>query len=107
MSQDANINLSIAILLLPLLGFIIVLFLGKRYPKIYITEVILVSISFILSLVVGISKLTQFISQDLNFAFQWIDFGNVPEIGLLSIDLGIKIDNVTVIMLFVVNLILE
>ncbi|MDX1699310.1 MAG: NADH-quinone oxidoreductase subunit L [Melioribacteraceae bacterium] len=105
MTQDANINLSIAILLLPLLGFIIVLFLGKRYPKIYITEVILVTISFILSLVVGISKLTQFISQDLNFAFQWIDFGNVPEIGLLSIDLGIKIDNITVIMLFVVNLI--
>ena len=70
MTPDINIYLSIAILLLPLLGFIIVLFWGKRYSKIYITEVILVSLSFILSLVVGISKLTQFISQDLNFSFK-------------------------------------
>ena len=60
MTETANINLSIAILLLPLVGFIIVLLWGKRYPKIYMTEVVFVSISFILSLVVGISKLTEY-----------------------------------------------
>ncbi len=105
MTEIANINTSIAVLLLPLLGFIIVLFFGKRFPKIYLVEVGIITLTFILSLVVGFSKLTTFLHQDLNFAFTWINFGNVPNIGELKIDLGIKIDNLTVIMLFVVNLI--
>lgn len=105
MSETANINISIAILLLPLLGFIIVLFFGKRFPKIYLAEVGIISFAFILSLVVGYSKLTSFLHQDLLFSFTWINFGNVPKIGELTVDLGIKIDNLTVIMLFVVNLI--
>ena len=105
MTEIANINISLAILLLPLLGFIIVLFGGKRFPKIYLVEVGIVTFAFILTLVLGFSKLSTFLHQDLNFAFTWIDFGNVPTIGNLTIDLGIKIDNLTVIMLFVVNLI--
>ncbi|MCW8849327.1 MAG: NADH-quinone oxidoreductase subunit L, partial [Melioribacteraceae bacterium] len=105
MTEIANINISIAVLLLPLMGFIVVLFFGKRFPKIYLFEVGLVTLSFILSLVIGFSKFTTYLHQDLNFAFTWIDFGNVPSIGNLTIDLGIKIDNLTVIMLFVVNLI--
>jgi NADH-quinone oxidoreductase subunit L len=105
MTEIANINTSIAVLLLPLLGFIIVLFFGKRFPKIYLVEVGIITLTFILSLVIGYSKLTTFLHQDLNFAFTWINFGNVPNLGELKIDLGIKIDNLTVIMLFVVNLI--
>jgi len=105
MTEMANINISLAILLLPLLGFIIVLFLGKRFPKIYLVEVGIISLVFILSVVVGYSKLTTYLHQDLLFSFTWIDFGNVPNIGALSVDLGIKIDNITVLMLFVVNLI--
>jgi len=105
MTDIAHINMSIAILLLPLIGFIIVLFFGKRFPKIYLAEVGMISLTFVLSLIVGFSKLTSYLHQDLNFAFTWIDFGNVPNIGSLTIDLGIKIDNITVIMLFVVNLI--
>lgn len=105
MTEVTNINISIAILLLPLLGFLIVLFFGKRFPKIYLIEVGLITLTFILSVVIGISKFTSHLHQDFNFAFTWINFGNVPNIGNLTIDLGIKIDNVTVIMLFVVNLI--
>jgi NADH-quinone oxidoreductase subunit L len=105
MSEIANINISIAILLLPLLGFIIVLFLGKKFPKIYLVEIGIITLAFILSLVVGFSKLTTYLHQNLHFSFTWIDFGNVPNIGKLTVDLGIKIDNLTVIMLFVVNLI--
>jgi NADH-quinone oxidoreductase subunit L len=56
-------------------------------------------------LVIGFSKLTTYLHQDILFSFTWIDFGNVPNIGKLTFDLGIKIDNLTVIMLFVVNLI--
>ena len=105
MTEIANINMSIAVLLLPLLGFIIVLFWGKRFPKIYLLEVGLITLTFILSLVIGFSKLTTYLHHDLNFAFTWINFGNVPGMGEMGIDLGIKIDNITVIMLFVVNLI--
>lgn len=105
MSESANINLSIIILLLPLLGFVVVLFFGKRYPKIYLAEVGIITLAFILSIIVGISKLVNFPMQDLMYSFTWIDFGNVTNMGDLHIDLGIKIDNITAIMLFVVNII--
>jgi NADH-quinone oxidoreductase subunit L len=105
MSEITNINISLLILLLPLVGFVIVLFFGKRFPKIYLLEVGIITLAFLLSLVVGYSKLTTYLNQDLLFSFTWIDFGNVYNIGNLTIDLGIKIDNLTVIMLFVVNLI--
>ncbi len=105
MTEIANIYLSIAVLLLPLLGFIVVLFLGKKFPKIYLVEVALITLTFILSIVIGVSKFSSYLHQDLNFAFTWINFGNVPNIGAVTIDLGIKIDNLAVIMLFVVNLI--
>lgn len=105
MSEVANINISLVILLLPLLGFLVVVFFGKRFEKLYLFEVGIMILTLILSIIVGYSKLSTYLHQDLNFAFTWIDFGKVPEIGELHIDLGIKIDNVTVIMLFVVNLI--
>ena len=57
MTEIANINISITVLLLPLMGFIIVLFFGKRFPKIYLAEVGLITLTFILSLVIGFSKL--------------------------------------------------
>ncbi|MBI1931526.1 MAG: NADH-quinone oxidoreductase subunit L [Ignavibacteriales bacterium] len=105
MSEFTNINISLIILLLPLFGFFIVLFFGKRFPKLYLAEVAIITLAFILSLVIGFSKLTTYLHQDILFSFTWIDFGNVPNIGKLTFDLGIKIDNLTVIMLFVVNLI--
>ena len=79
MSEIANINISILILLLPLIGFTIVLFGGKRFPKIYLVEVGIITLAFILSLVVGFSKFSTYLHQDLNFAFTWINFGNVPK----------------------------
>ncbi|MCP5061871.1 MAG: NADH-quinone oxidoreductase subunit L [Ignavibacteriae bacterium] len=100
-----TINISLLILLLPLLGFVVVLFLGKKFPKIYLFELAIISLVFLLSVFVGYTKLSSFLNQDLLFSFTWIDFGNVFNVGDMHIDLGIKIDNVTVIMLFVVNLI--
>ncbi len=97
--------ISIIILFLPLLGFVIVLFLGKKVPKIYLLEVVLMGITLLLSFIVMWSKLTSYVSQDLVSEFTWIDFGVLPTVGALQIDLGIKIDNLTVIMLVVVNLI--
>ena len=104
--SDLNIiNISLLILLLPLFGFITVVLFGKRFSKLYLLEVAIIIAAFILSLYVGYTKLTAFAHQDLNFSFTWIDFGNVFNVGPLHIDLGIKLDNVTVLMLFVVTLI--
>jgi len=54
-----------------------------------------------LSLFVLYNKLTYFESP-INFAFKWLDFGNVPLLGPLQIHLGIVIDNLSVIMMVVV-----
>ncbi|MCK5086075.1 MAG: NADH-quinone oxidoreductase subunit L, partial [Melioribacteraceae bacterium] len=105
MSELGLINLTIIILFLPLIGFGIVLFFGKKFPKIYLLEVGILISAFILSLVVGFFKLNNYIDQNILFSFTWIDFGNVSSIGPLSVELGIKIDNITVLMLFVVNII--
>ena len=104
MSESLLINLSVAILFLPLLGFITVVILGKRFPKLYLLEVGIVSIAFVLSLVVMFAKLAYF-PKDIIAEFTWITMGSAPFAGSFNIDLGIKIDNITVMMLFVVNLI--
>jgi NADH-quinone oxidoreductase subunit L len=104
MSESLLVNLSIAILFLPLIGFAIVVILGKRFPKLYLLEVGILTIAFILSLIVMFSKLSYF-PKDIVSEFTWITIGNAPLNGVINIDLGIKIDNITVLMLFVVNLI--
>lgn len=104
MSESLLVNLSIAILFLPLIGFAIVVILGKRFPKLYLLEVGILTIAFTLSLIVMFSKLSYF-PKDIVSEFTWITIGNAPLNGVINIDLGIKIDNITVLMLFVVNLI--
>ena len=104
MSESLLVNLSIAILFLPLLGFWTVVILGKRFPKLYLFEVAILTIAFILSLIVMYAKLSYF-PKDIVSEFTWITIGNAPKVGSINIDLGIKIDNITVLMLFVVNLI--
>ncbi|MBU1678262.1 MAG: NADH-quinone oxidoreductase subunit L [Bacteroidetes bacterium] len=105
MSEILLINLSILILFLPLAGFGVVILFGKRFSKLYLFEQGIITLAFILSVIVAVVKLSSYVNQDILFAFTWIDFGNVPMLGELKIDLGIKLDNLTVIMLFVVNLI--
>jgi NADH-quinone oxidoreductase subunit L len=105
MSHSLLINTSIAILFLPLLGFITVVLLGKRFPKLYLFEILIISITLLLSIVVCYAKLTYFNSSDIIAAFNWISIGNAPSAGALTIELGIKIDNITALMLIVVNLI--
>ena len=85
--SDLNIiNISLIILLLPLFGFITVVLFGKRFSKLYLLEIGIIIVAFILSLYVSYTKLTTFLHQDLNFSFTWIDFGNVVNIGNLHID---------------------
>ncbi|KAF0152550.1 MAG: NADH dehydrogenase subunit L [Ignavibacteria bacterium] len=104
MSESLIINLSVAILFLPLLGFTVVVLLGKRFPKLYLFEVGIISIAFILSLIVMFAKLSYY-PNNIVAQFTWITMGSAPSAGSFNIDLGISIDNITVMMLFVVNLI--
>ncbi|MBZ0181812.1 MAG: NADH-quinone oxidoreductase subunit L [Melioribacteraceae bacterium] len=105
MSEQLLINISLIVLLLPLFSFFITVVFGKRFPKLYLFETGIISLAFLLSLVIGFFKLTTYVDSKLAFDFTWFDFGVVPVIGEFKVELGVMIDNITVIMLFVVNLI--
>lgn len=105
MSEQLLINISLIVLLLPLFSFFITVVFGKRFPKLYLFETGIISLAFLLSLVIGFFKLTTYVDSKLAFDFTWFDFGVVPVLGEFKVELGVMIDNITVIMLFVVNLI--
>ena len=105
MSEQLLINISLVILLLPLFSFFITILFGKRFPKLYLFETTVISVAFALSVFIGFIKLTSFLDSKLVFSFTWFDFGEVPLLGRFKVELGVMIDNITVIMLFVVNLI--
>jgi NADH-quinone oxidoreductase subunit L len=99
------ITLSLIILFLPLIGFITVLLFGKRFSKLYNFEIGILSANLLLTLYVAYEKLFVFANQKIQMDATWFSLGNISGIGQLNIDLGIEITNVTVLMLFVVNLI--
>ena len=105
MSELALLNTSIVILFLPLISFILLIFFGKRFEKLYLLGTGLLFVNVILSIVITVVMLTTYSGQLIAHNFTWIDFGNVPGIGHLTIDLGIEVNNVTAFMLIVVNLI--
>ncbi|MGE5364762.1 MAG: NADH-quinone oxidoreductase subunit L [Bacteroidota bacterium] len=105
MSESLLLNISIAILFLPILGFATLIFFGKKLPKAYLVETAIMLIALCCSVYVGFGKLAYFTSQNLIAEFAWMRFWNVPVLGNIQMDLGIKLDNLTVIMLFVVTLI--
>ncbi len=105
MNESILINLALVILFLPVIGFIVALFLAKKVKKIFLFENFVIILAFICSVALLYLKLTYFQSKDIVSEFQWIDFGNVPLFGKLSVELGILLDNISVIMLFAVALI--
>lgn len=105
MNEAFILNTSIVVLFLPLLGFALLIFSGKKLPKAHIVETIILLAALILSIAIGFSKLTYYTNHDIIGEFTWISLQNVPVLGSVNIELGIKLDNLTVIMLFVVNLI--
>ncbi len=100
------IQLSLLILLLPLLGFIVLIFSGKRLPRQgdWLGTGIL-SVTLILSVVMLISKLTGSPDETITSVFNWVVFTDAMMVGTLAIEFGIMIDNLTVIMLVVVTLV--
>jgi NADH-quinone oxidoreductase subunit L len=106
MSQNTLLLLSTIILLLPLLGFVVQSFFGKKLPRGGDWfETGLLFIGLILSFVVLFNKLSFYPDKTLDFTFQWVDFNSVAGIGPLQIDLGIMLDNLAATMLVVVTLV--
>lgn len=105
MTELSLLNLSLVTLFLPLLGFALLIFFGKRIPKAHWLETGILFAALCISGYIAFMKLGFFVDKDLIQEFRWITLGNAPYIGSLAIDLGIKIDNLTAIMLIVVNLI--
>ncbi len=106
MAHETLITLALTILLLPLGGFVLVVFLGKRLPRGGDwLETGLITAALLLSGVVLVEKLGFWPNDTITMRFPWIDFHSVPGIGPLKIVLGIQIDNLAAIMLVVVTLI--
>jgi NADH-quinone oxidoreductase subunit L len=106
MSQDFLISLSLVVLLLPLLGFVLMIFFGRKLPRQGDwLETGIVSLVLLLSFVILFQKLSLHSGETLSLKFTWIDFQNVPGIGPLKIVLGFALDNLSAIMLVVVALI--
>jgi NADH-quinone oxidoreductase subunit L len=104
-SPELLINFSIAILLLPLISFLLLIFFGKKLPR--GGDRIATSLLFfclVLSVIVMVKKLTMY-EETLNFNFLWVDFGTTPIIGSLQVYLGLAVDNLSAIMMVVVCLV--
>ncbi|NTW82969.1 MAG: NADH-quinone oxidoreductase subunit L [Chlorobiaceae bacterium] len=102
------IQLSIVVLLLPLLSFIILIFFNRRLPRRGdFVGVGILGTAFAISLYMFWTVIVQTYDPAFKLAwdFIWIDLGNVPNVGPLKIRMGIMIDNLTVIMLAMVTLI--
>lgn len=99
------ITLSVIILFIPLLGFVLTLFAGMKIKQAYLIENALIVIGFILSVILLHGKLSGYIDEDIVSEFNWINFGVIPLFGEIVVKLGIKLDNVAVIMNFTVFLI--
>ncbi len=100
MTETGIINISLAILFLPLLGFVVTLLLGKKVKSIYLFEVLVLTLTLIASIVVVFAKLSYFIDDKIITEIEWFRLSET-----ISIKLGFLIDNITVLMLFVVALI--
>lgn len=100
MTESVLINLSNAILFLPVLGFVVTLLLGKKIKSIYLFEVFILTIVLLASIVLAFGKLSYFPDDKITAEFEWFRLTDT-----FAIKLGFLIDNITVLMLFVVALI--
>ena len=94
------IQLPVLILLLPLLGFILLIFFGKKLPRNgdWLASG-LISMALIFSLYLLVAKITSHSSEVFTGSFVWV------LVGSLNIEFGILIDNLSVVMLVVVTMV--
>ncbi|TVR15266.1 MAG: NADH-quinone oxidoreductase subunit L [Balneolaceae bacterium] len=94
------IQLPLLILLLPLLGFILLIFFGKKLPRNgdWLASG-LILLAFVFSLFLLVAKITSHSAEVFSSSFVWV------VVGSLNIEFGMMIDNLSVIMLVVVTLV--
>lgn len=100
-----QLYIALAVLLLPLLSFIVLIFFGKRLSANsgYIGTAFL-GADLLLSLSILFSKLTDS-APVWDVTFTWVDFHTMMNVLPLKLDIGIMVDNLTAVMLVVVTLI--
>ncbi|MDR9365699.1 MAG: NADH-quinone oxidoreductase subunit L [Balneolaceae bacterium] len=93
-------TIPIIILLLPLLGFVLMIFFGKKLPRQgdWLSSG-LISISLLLSIYLLINKVSSHSEEMISHSFTWVLIGSG------SIEIGIAIDNLAAVMLVVVTLV--
>ncbi len=105
MTESALVKIALVTLFLPLIGFIVTLLFGKRIKWLYWFENSILIMAFLLSAMLAYFKLTTYIDQTIISEFEWINLGNVPILKSFTIELGIMIDNVTVLLILAVTIV--
>lgn len=105
MNQSILIYLALISLFAPILGFVVTLLLGKKIKKIYLFEIFIISVVLISAGLTAFFKLSYFLDEKIVSEFTWINLGNVLFFNNLTVELGIALDNIAVIMLLVVAII--
>ncbi len=105
MAESTLIQLATAVLFLPLLGFIVTLFFGKKFKAVYWFEIFTVGLGFVFTIILLSVKLSTYLNSNITAEFVWVNLGNIPLLGELKIELGILLDNISVIMIMAVFLI--
>jgi NADH-quinone oxidoreductase subunit L len=98
--------------LMPLLSFLIIAFVTKKWPRLSSTiSIICILTSFVLAVWIGYGVLTtgdQLVEKPYQHTLNWLTFNNVPwglSEGSLNIEFGTLVDPLTAMMLFVVTLV--
>jgi NADH-quinone oxidoreductase subunit L len=105
MTEILMIQIAVAILFLPLLGFVVTVLLGGKIKWVYNFENIIMFVGLAAAVVLAFFKLTSFGDNTISAEFVWINLGNTPLMGDIQITLGILLDNVSVLMMVIVMLI--
>lgn len=96
---------SLAILILPLVSFVGLIFFGKRYTRQSgLIGTSILGIDLLLSLYILFAKISS-AEKVWDYTFTWIDFHTFVNAVPLKLDIGIMVDNLTAVMLVVVTLI--
>ncbi|HSL90234.1 MAG TPA: hypothetical protein VK870_13095, partial [Ignavibacteriaceae bacterium] len=85
MHESLLINIAIAVLFLPLLGFVVTLLLGKKIKSVFIFENLIITVSFIAAVYLLFSKLSFFPDKNIVAEFEWFGFGIIPFFGEVSV----------------------
>ncbi len=99
------IHLAFAVLFLPLVGFALLIFFGKRIPRQDLVETGILFTALAISIYIMVQKVFFVAAPSIDFTFRWLDLGAITGYPGFTIDLGIAIDNIAAIMLVVVTLI--